>query len=150
MNCPDLENISAYLDGELVEKKRISLESHLQGCSRCKAALGEMRSLRTRFRSAERYEAPYGFSTRVMARAAEFERKKSPWIVPLSVRLAEAAFLLVVITVGILAGTVMMTGSTVKKSADIVSTFSLDVFDPAPPGSLGGAYLAMTEVQNEK
>jgi hypothetical protein len=35
-------------------------------------------------------------------------------------------------------------------TATITSSFSLDVFDAAPPGSLGNAYLAMTEVENEK
>ena len=150
MSCPRLTLVSAYMDNELQDADKTAFEVHLRGCVQCSTALLEMKSLRSAFAQAERHQAPPGFAARVMARAAELDRKNSPWIVPLSVRFAEAAFLLVVITVGILAGTIMMTGSTATKSADIASTFFLDVFDPAPPGSLGGAYLAMTEVRNEK
>jgi hypothetical protein len=33
---------------------------------------------------------------------------------------------------------------------NLVSSFSLDVFDPAPPDSVGGVYLAMMEARHEK
>ena len=85
-----------------------------------------------------------------MARTAELEKKKAPWHVPFFVRFAEAAVLLVVITVGILAGKVMTNSSPATTTTNIASSLSLDMFDATPPGSLGGAYLAMTEVRNEK
>ena len=95
----------------------------------------------------ERHPAPYGFATRVMARTAELEKKKAPWLVPFFVRFAEAAVLFIVITVGILAGKVMTNSSSAANTTNIASSLSLDMFDATPPGSLGGAYLAMTEVQ---
>jgi hypothetical protein len=55
----------------------------------------------------------------------------------------------IVIIVGIAAGKVM-TNSSSSTTTNIASSLSLDLFDAAPPGSLGGAYLAMTEVRNEK
>lgn len=150
MSCPKSILISAYLDEELHGAARAALESHLRGCGQCEAALEEMWSLRAAFAKAERHQAPYGFATRVMARTKALERKKSPWFIPLFIRFAEAAVLLIVITVGILAGKFMTNGSPAAKTTNIASSLSLDLFDAAPPGSLGGAYLAMTEVRSEK
>jgi len=150
MSCPKSIRISAYLDEELPGSDRAALEAHVQGCAQCGAALQDMRSLRAAFANRSRHQAPYGFATRVMAKTAELDKKKAPWFVPLFIRFAEAAVLLIVITVGILAGTVMTNGSAATKTTNIASSLSLDLFDANPPGSLGGAYLAMTEVSNEK
>jgi len=150
MSCPQSILISAYLDNELQGVEKSGLESHLQGCAQCGAALQDMRSLRAAFADAERHQAPYGFATRVMARTADLEKKRSPWLVPLSIRFAEAAILLVVITVGILAGRAMTSSSQAPQLSSITASLSLDLFDATPPGSLGGAYLAMTEARSEK
>jgi anti-sigma factor RsiW len=150
MSCPKTKLISAYLDQEVGLSEKNVFEAHVQGCSSCSHTLEEMRSLRAAFAKSERHPAPYGFATRVIARTAELERKRSPWSVPLFIRFAEAAVLLIVITVGILAGKVMTTSSSATNTTNIASSLSLDLFDATPPGSLGGAYLAMTEVENEK
>jgi len=150
MSCPKTKLISAYLDKELVLSEKAAFEIHLKGCNSCAHALEELRSLRVVFANVERLPAPYGFATRVMARTAELENKKAPWLVPFFVRFAEAAVLLVVITVGILAGKVMTNSSSATTTTNIASSLSLDLFDAAPPGSLGGAYLAMTEAKHEK
>jgi len=157
MGCPKTDRISAYLDKELGLTEKTELESHVHGCGICSHALEEMQSLRVAFTTTERHQAPYGFANRVMARTAK--QKSSPlrgegrvrgWLVPFSVRFAEAAILLVVITVGVLAGRVMTNNSPATQTTNIASSFSLDMFDANPPGSLGNAYLAMTEVRNEK
>jgi anti-sigma factor RsiW len=150
MSCPKTKLISAYLDEELQGSDKAVLETHLQGCVQCETALKDMRSLRSAFANTERHQAPYGFATRVMARTAELEKKKTPWYVPFYLRFAEAAVLLVVITVGILAGKVMTNNPSAAPTTNMTSSLSLDMFDATPPGSLGGAYLAMTEVKNEK
>lgn len=150
MSCPKSKLISAYFDKELELGEKTAFEAHVQGCNRCSHALEEMRSLRAAFTQAERHPAPYGFATRVMARTAALEKKKAPWLVPFFVGFAEAAVLLIVITVGILAGKVMTNSSSTANTTNIASSLSLDMFDATPPGSLGGAYLAMTEVRNEK
>jgi anti-sigma factor RsiW len=150
MSCPKSILISAYLDDELKGPDRAALESHLPGCSQCGAFLAELRSLRTAFETAARHQAPSGFATRVMARTAELEKRKSTWLVPLSMRFAEAAILLIVITVGVLAGRAMTGSSPATQITNIASSLSLDLFDATPPGSLGGAYLAMTDARNEK
>ena len=150
MSCPKSKRISAYLDEELPESEKAALETHVQGCAQCGMALREMRSLRAAFAIVERHSAPYGFATRVMARTLELEKKKTPWFVPFFIRFAEAAVLLVVITVGIFAGKIMTSSSPATSVMNISTALSLDIFDATPPGSLGGAYLAMTEAGNEK
>ena len=136
MKCLKAEHISAYLDNALDEKERASIAAHLKGCVRCAEALAEMQSLRRAFSAAERFRAPYGFSTRVLARSAELERKKAPWFVPAFARFAEAAFLVLVIVTGIAAGTFITKGLTSGRAMNLASSMSLDVFDAAPPGSL--------------
>jgi anti-sigma factor RsiW len=150
MSCSKSKHVSAYLDKEMGAGEKAAFDTHLHGCSVCAQALEEMRSLRGAFAKAERHPAPYGFAARVIARTAALDRKKSPWFVPLFMRFAEAAVLLIIITVGILAGKVMTNSSPAANTTNIASSLSLDLFDAAPPGSLGGAYLAMTEVKNEK
>ena len=150
MSCLKSKLISAYLDKEMELGEKTAFETHLQGCSSCSHTLEELRSLRVAFSKAERHQAPYGFATRVMARTAALEKKRSPWSVPLLIGFAEAAALAIVIIIGILAGTVMTNERSAVTATNIASSLSLDLFDAAPPGSLGGAYLAMTEVKNEK
>ena len=150
MSCPKTKLISAYLDNEVGLGEKTAFEAHVQGCNRCSQSLEELRSLRAAFSTTQRHQAPYGFATRIMARTREVEKQQTPWHVPLIVRFAEAAVLLVVITVGILAGKVMTNNPSAAPATNITSSLSLDMFDATPSGSLGGAYLAMTEVRNEK
>jgi anti-sigma factor RsiW len=150
MKCISSENISAYLDNELKDKERSAVESHLRGCAHCAGALGEMRSLRNAFKGTARHEAPYGFSSRVLAGARDLDKKRSPWFVPVLLKFAEAAVILVVIAVGIIAGKAVTNGSSTPAASNVASSFSLDMFEATPPGSLGEVYLAMTEAGNEQ
>jgi len=150
MKCLKTEHISAYLDNALDEKERASVEAHLKDCAQCSQALAEMQSLQQVFSAAGRFQAPYGFATRVVARAAELDRKKAPWFIPMFAKFAEAAVLVLVIVIGAAAGTFITKGLVARQAANLASSMSLDLFDATPPGSLGGAYLAMTEADHEK
>jgi anti-sigma factor RsiW len=150
MSCPKTKLISAYVDKELGPREKTAFEAHMQRCTRCSHALEELQSLRSAFSHTERHQAPYGFATGVMARTAELETRKAPWLVPFFVRFAEAAVLIIVITAGIIAGMIMTNSQPATQTTNIASSLSLDLFDATPPGSLGGAYLALTEVRNEK
>ena len=101
------------------------------------------------FSSADKFNAPYGFHTRVMANISSGKARGISGI-PVFVRLAEAFAIIVVIAFGILSGSLAIKGHPQDRARNIIASFSLDVFDSAPPGSLGGVYLAMTEVKNEK
>lgn len=158
MRCPQSIQIASYLDEELNGHDKASMEAHLAGCAACAISLERTRALRAAFSATERHQAPVGFSARVIARTAALKPPATDWrvgrlwdwLTPLPVRFAEAAVLLLVISVGILAGRIMTVGSPSPKTAIVASAFSLDLFDATPPGSLGGAYLAMTEARHEK
>ncbi len=150
MKCLKAEHISAYLDNTLEEKERASASAHLKDCAQCAQALAEMQSLQQAFSATGRFKAPYGFATRVLARTAELDRQKTPWFIPGFAKFAEAVVLVLVIAIGTAAGTFITKGLPAQNAANLASSLSLDLFDATPPGSLGGAYLAMTEADHEK
>jgi hypothetical protein len=55
-----------------------------------------------------------------------------------------------IIAAGIFSGSLLINADVTGKARGIASSLALDVFESAPPGSLGGAYLAMTEARDEK
>ncbi|HEY6011861.1 MAG TPA: zf-HC2 domain-containing protein [Nitrospirota bacterium] len=150
MKCAKTKLASPYIDNELSEKDRELFEAHLTTCPECGARVRALQKTRGLFCQAEHYQAPYGFSTRVVARAKAEEKNKWRRFLPVVARLAEVAIVLVMISVGILAGRFVMTSVMHQRMGNMASTFSLDLFDPVPPGSVGGAYLAMTEAHHEQ
>jgi len=100
-----------------------------------------MRSLRAVFADAARHQAPYGFATRVMREPRRWRGKKSPWFVPFSGQIRGGGCPACVITVGILAGRAMTNSSSAATATNIASSFSLDLFDATPPGSLAARIL---------
>ena len=141
--------ISPYIDGELPEADMKTFEAHIKVCPACQTELEEGKQLHNLFSRADTYKAPYGFHTRVIANLTTGKTKESSGF-PVFVRLAEALVILMVITFGILSGSQVIKGDQPDKAKDMIAALSLDVFDSAPPGSLSGVYLAMTEVKNEK
>ncbi len=150
MKCPKTKSLSSYLDNEVKAKGKTSFEIHMKECAACSLRLKEMQTLLNQFASAERYKAPYGFSTRVMALATAQKERRLSRLLPLVTKFAEILILLAVINIGIASGRFVVTSITAQKTTKIASSFSLDVFDLAPPDSVGGAYIALTEVNHEK
>jgi hypothetical protein len=68
----------------------------------------------------------------------------------LFVRFAEVVVLLAIIFSGIISGGFLANRLAPGKLSAVTASLSLDIFEPAPPDSLGGVYLAMTEVRDEK
>lgn len=52
MNCPDLQIISEFADGELEPNQAAEVERHVAQCPSCQQSLGEMQSLEQRGRAA--------------------------------------------------------------------------------------------------
>jgi len=91
----DLEELSAYLDGELAPRARARLEARLQTNTELKQALEELRMVRGALRSLPQAAAPRRFTlTPEMAGLAP-RRRRYP-IMQLATVLAAAAFLLTV------------------------------------------------------
>jgi len=141
--------ISSYIDGELPEQDMKTLEDHMEVCLNCRTEFEENRELHNMFINVDGFKAPYGFHTRVMANLSAGKIRESSRI-PLFAGFAEAVVIIVVIALGVLSGSFLIKGNMPDKARDVIASLSLDVFDPAPPGSLAGAYLAMTEVRDEK
>lgn len=141
--------ISPYIDGELSEREAGALEDHLKVCVKCRREFEENKELHGFFSGLTEFKAPYGFHTRVMSNI-NAGRAKGISIVPVFDRLAEALVIVLIIALGVFSGNLLIRDYLPDKARDVIASLSLDVFDPVPPGSLGGAYLAMTEVRNEK
>ena len=141
--------ISPYIDGELPDRDMKALEGHMKVCHKCRTEFEDSKGLHNLFANADKFKAPYGFHTRVMANTSS-EKITGLSRFPVFLRLAEAFVIIVVMAFGILSGSLMIKGYPQDKARNIIASFSLDVFDSAPPDSLAGAYLAMTEVRNEK
>jgi anti-sigma factor RsiW len=136
--------ISPYVDDELSPRRKRDFESHIRSCASCRDGLQEARALHLLFSSAERFPAPYGFAARVMATLGEKEASRMPGLPgfrPLVFRAAQVVLALVVMTIGIVSGSVLLTERTERFGQTAVQeTFSIDLFQATPPGSIGGIY----------
>lgn len=141
--------ISPYIDGELTEPDTKTLEDHMKVCHKCRTEFEEEKELYNLFANVDGFKAPYGFHTRVMANISSGKTRGTPGI-KLFAGFAEGVLIIAVMAFGILSGSLFIRGSLPDKAGEVIASLSLDVFDPAPPGSLAGAYLAMTEVRDEK
>jgi len=141
--------ISLYIDGELSEQDMKTLEDHMNICHKCQTEFEESKELHNLFINVDGFKAPYGFHTKVMANITSGKIRRSS-LIPVFVRIAEAVAIIVVIVFGIFSGSLVIKGYPIDKAKDVMASLSLDIFDSAPPGSLGGVYLAMTEERHEK
>jgi predicted anti-sigma-YlaC factor YlaD len=141
--------INPYIDGELNRSDGELLKTHLRECEKCGNEAQSLLNVKNSFAKVDKCNAPYGFSTRVMAHIKAEEAVKSTKL-PLFVRFAEAFIFLIVILAGIFCGRLISSSLMYDRSSAIVSSLSLEAFDPAPAYSLGGSYLAMMEAKNEK
>lgn len=64
---PTAEQLEALADGALREADRVTVESHLTGCTACRTAAGEWRALFEALAGLPELEPAAGFSDRVMA-----------------------------------------------------------------------------------
>ena len=154
MKCRTARKIlSAYIDDELAAEQRDPVRLHLLECESCRNELTQLLSLDKLFTVAERFVAPPGFSTRVMANIEE--RPRSTWrsffARPLLFKVVEVAFALIIVVIGLISGNMLTSQrSSTESSAEVRQYFALDTFDAAPSGSIGGIYFAMTGVRNAK
>ncbi len=146
--------ISQHMDDELSPDEKKDVDSHIQSCASCREGLEEIRALHGLFASAERFPAPYGFATRVLANLEEKEGSRFRRLFsirPLFLRVAQVAMVLVVMTVGITSGNLLLAERTdlIGQTA-VQETFSLDLFQAMPPDSIGGIYNTLMRPSHEK
>ncbi len=149
MRCPKTKLISSYVDGELSAREKDLFESHINKCRECAGELKELQKIHGLFAGAETFKAPHGFSTRVLANIRKKETRRFGEFFHILAKSAEGFAVLVLILVGIILGS-FLSKTLVSEKGNVVVSLSLDIFEPAPPDSVGGVYLAMTEAKNEK
>ena len=148
MRCSKAKKlISPYIDGEMDSGLKQALESHLADCGSCRGEFGETMKLRGLFAQTVEFKAPFGFATRVMAGAGAGKTPGRAWM-PLFAKFAETLVVLAMVAAGTIAGGFLISG--MPETSRITSAFSLEIFEPVPPGSVGSAYLAMTEAGHER
>lgn len=148
MKCKQIrEMISRRMDGRIGPDEQEGFNLHVRSCAACRKILEENRAVHELFASAEKFSAPYGFAARVMANVKEQEQSRFrgfPASRPFFLRAVQAAFALIVVFVGLISGSALVPERPVpRREASIHQSFSLDVFEAAPPDSIAGVYIAM-------
>jgi len=153
MSCKNVkELLSPYIDGELSDTERKTFESHIELCAGCRTEFQETERLHNLFAGADKHSAPYGFSARVVENLDQKSGRKNV-LAPLLTRFAETMVVFLVIAVGMVSGSFVAGIISLPRSAPLNSEavlLSLEEFNPAPPDSLGGIYLAITGGSNEE
>ncbi len=155
MQCSGIrELISSYIDDQLGPDEKEAFSCHIRSCPGCREALEEVQSVHELFASAERFSAPYGFTTRVMA-SLETKEPSRWWafftLRPFVLRAMEVAFALIVVITGMLFGHLLVADRVLpQRPVTIQESFSLDLFQATPPDSIGGVYVALAEATHEK
>jgi len=154
MKCSHVKRmISQYVDDELSLDENKDFDSHIQSCASCREGLEEIRALHQLFASAQKFPAPYGFATRVLANLEEKEGSRLRSLVsirPLFLRAAQVAFALVVMTIGIISGNLLTDRTNHFGQTAVQETFSLDLFQATPPDSIGGIYNKLMRPSHER
>ncbi len=149
MRCTTAHRLmSASLDGELSAREGESLTAHLAQCQACGKDFLALQGMRRILGQAEQFSAPPYFSRRLLARLDSATAR--PLFSPLWARCAEGVVILVVIGLGVVSGNLLSNSLGLGTSDQGIAAMSLEVFEATPPQSLGGAYLAMLEVDNER
>jgi anti-sigma factor RsiW len=146
MRCSKAEKfLSPYIDGELGARETALLESHLAQCEKCAGKFEEIKKLRGLFMGAERFPSPNNFAAEVMERVSG-QPSRGFALIPVFTRFAEAFAFVLAIALGIISASLFINTVAPRHNAkQIVTSLSLDTFEALPPGSMGRAYLTLTE-----
>lgn len=160
-----LPYLNAYLDGEVSERLRHTLDSHLATCESCRGRLDEIRGVARLFEDTLPVPpVPDRLAMQIMAeaqkrRSARVSKKHFPplawnpvqWSLELSASIRFAAFATLLLTfIAVLffnVGNVTETGVNIEAGNDL---YGIEWFSPTPPGSIGSIYLAMVDQPYER
>ncbi len=155
MECAQVKQmISRNVDQDLAPHEKKTLEHHIRDCSSCQEAMEGQMAVHNLLAEAEKFEAPLGFATRVMARIEEKERRPSFWsfftLQPAFLRAVEVAFALVIFFIGMVSGNLLVSSEIPERPMTVQESFSLDLFQAAPPDSIGGIYVSLAGGNHER
>ncbi|MCX5909169.1 MAG: zf-HC2 domain-containing protein [Deltaproteobacteria bacterium] len=162
MKCRQVQKkLSAFQDGELKPLERERVSEHLGGCSACRERYAELERVWQALEDFKEILPEPGFYGRLVKKINESNENRFPvgfqWLFQFFSSAWATSILLVV---GILAGTFL--GNMLAKSdlfpfqqsqavhpQAATEVFSLRVFSPIPPGTLGDKYLRMATYGEE-
>lgn len=133
-HCPNVRELSAYVDGELSETRRQRVEGHLSRCSNCAASLQELRRLRAIFTALPERQVGFDLAPSIRARLSASSGGTAvrglgwriPDLMPLSLTIAAT------VVVGVLIGALLTVPGTVTG----LESQAMAMFDPVPPGGI--------------
>jgi len=67
---------------------------------------------------------------------------------PAYLKFIEILVVILMVIIGLISGNMLISGKEAGKPADIALAYSLDVFEPTAPGSVGSAYLLVMEEES--
>jgi len=157
--------LSAYVDGEVPERLRRIVESHLATCESCRGRLDEIRQIDELLQgSLPVPPVPDRLAARIMAEARRrqsrgISERRSPlpvwnplqWIAGLSapMRLAACATVLLALVTELSLDGGPLSGQNVSIEPER-NLYGFEWFAPVPPGSIGSIYIAMADQPHEK
>lgn len=165
MDCVTAKTLlDEHIDGLLDREARSALVDHLRSCAECEAEMNRLLRVRSALKSAPRFKAPAGFSSRVIEkiRMGGDASVKEPglfgwlWSMPAHLKLAEAAAIIMVTVMGVYSAEFLSSrllngnGASEQGEASLLALASLDELDTVPPGSMGDMYLSIKENGNEQ
>jgi predicted anti-sigma-YlaC factor YlaD len=130
MKCEEIEILlSAYVDGEVTEEEKQTVENHLNVCELCQTMVTEFSRLHTLYQEMERKKAPPDFRQRVTQRIEAKPYFVFPW---LSWRLPRLVYVVSVSLVVLLSGAIIALYMTKHPSQQVVDVYAEDIlFDQA-------------------
>ncbi len=136
MNCPTLEAMSAYADGELGADERAAVDDHLASCAGCRTWLVELRAAQQELRSLADESLGIDLSQVVRGRIEALPRPAAPgrtggwrgwrWLVPAGLGAAAS------LSLGLGLGMALTVPATLPRPVG----GALEVFAPVAPGGL--------------
>jgi len=156
------KRLGVYLDGELTQRERKSIERHLAKCESCNAALKELRSLEALMHTLDVPPAPAALTSRILAevykKRGRLRKYPVRWWYALAPRLrvlksATAATLILGLTVGAYMGWSTFQGdkgarfqrSEVLRDSAGELSYALRTLSASSPSSIEAATLALLE-----
>lgn len=135
-SCPSLENLSAYLDGELPADMRNRMAAHLASCAACASRHAEFEALRADFSTLPDERLGFDLSQvirgRIEALPVRQESRRTPWWRPTNWRgLVPVGAAAASLSLGLALGM-----SLTAPVAVAPATSALEVFAPIAPGGL--------------
>jgi len=146
MKCSKVrKKISAYLDGEMPEHKRIIISEHLQQCKECRADLAALSAVTDALDDIEGIEVPPYFMTRLRQNIKEQREPVSSLqrIKNLAFAAVTAFAVIASLFIGNQAGRILyqsMAQTTESLEAETTDVFGLGAFEEFPNGSLSDVY----------